>query len=169
MAGTPGTSENANKPVEYYTYDIGDVANSPREYDAISKEAKVIDEALKRLDEKIDFGEEPLFFLKVGPISLPASPLKDDDKDKIIADLKARKLTLKDFKITGKGENTVILLGLYELKPINPTDNATQDKLVKAQQYKDAARTIEDIRTEVREDRREARITNLALWLRSPR
>jgi hypothetical protein len=169
MAGTPTATDKPNKPLEYAQYDIGDVANSPKEYDAIDKERQAIDEALRRLDEKIGYGDVPLFFLKIGTnINLPAS-VKDEDRDKLLADLKAGKLTIKDFKITGKGENAIIAVGPYDLKPINPNDKATMEALSQAQQYKDAARTIEDIRTEVREDRREARITNLALWLRTSR
>jgi hypothetical protein len=169
MAGTPTATDNVNKPLDFAQFDIGDLANSPKEYDAIAKEAKAIDEALKRLDEKVVVDPQaPVGIIVVGKATtIVVDPGNPETLDRIVADSKAGKLTLKDLKISGKGENTVITLGAYELKPVNPQDQATKDKLAQAQQYKDAARTIEDIRNEVREDRREARITNLALWLRT--
>jgi hypothetical protein len=174
MAGSAPTLDRTAKPAEG-VYDAADLADTLQQYEAIEAELQRIDTELKRYDEPIHREKQDTLVLVIGgkdnqeAIKIAVKPTKEEDRASLQSDLDRDALRIKDLKIVGKGENAVIYLGRYELKPLDPTDAGTKNALEKAQQYKQAARTVEDIRAEASADMRNLIAVNKALELRTPR
>jgi hypothetical protein len=169
MAGAPNVIETGTRTeTKYATYDIGDLADSPTEFEEIRKRKDEIDAALARLNEKVrrapDTGESIVLSI-TKDIAFGVKPVNEDDRAKLVKDLADNKFELKDLKITGEGANTVIILGPYTVALSDPSDKGAE----KARRYKSEAKTVEDIRADVRDNSQNSRITNLALALRTPR
>lgn len=166
MAGTPPTVEkNKVLVVAPWTYDIGDYAQSPEEYTAIQAEKEKIDGALRRLDEILKCDppkDSTVYILEFGSVKMSVKSAKPEEREKLAGELKKGSLKVKDLKITGEGKNTRIFVGEFEVISLDEE----MGEIRKAREYKESARTVDDIRAEVRDNQRNARIVNIALELR---
>jgi hypothetical protein len=173
MAGTPPVKKDGDKEPAGVPYDKADKAESPDHYDDIEKAEGEIRFALGLVDEKIkklqtgqqlflEFGRKKDEQGKTKPIAISIDVINPEQKAQLMKDLDDGKWRVGDLKITGQGENTIIVLGPYEAKPLSEADRKEVEEAIK---YKKEARTIDDIRAEARDGKRNLRLTNIVLEL----
>jgi hypothetical protein len=178
MAGTLPTDAKDKPP----RYDIGDKAESPSDYEAIEAEQRKITGELLRLDEPIKpkrVGDT--IYLTFGPeiktkegdtrneVELGIDPLGDEKmREALLADLTRGKFHVRDLDLLppgdkDKGKPTKVILGTYEA--VAPKEG----EVAVARAYKQGAKSVDDIRAEIKNGLRNARITNAVLELRIPK
>jgi hypothetical protein len=171
MAGTPPEKDGVP---QYVQYDIGDLAETPEDFDAISAEKEKIDNELARLNEPIKADQlagtalHLMFGSGAGGKHDLHINLEDKSKQEaLLADLRTNpsKYRVRDLSLPGEGKNPAdskkIVLGPYEATTF--IDEEVQD----VRKYKMGARTVEDIKAEIKGGQRKAHITNAALELRN--
>jgi hypothetical protein len=181
MAGAPPTAKDPRNPTQEIVapvaYGTGDVADSPEEYEAIEAEWDSVKRALGRLDEPVILANDPNTsgnFLQIGKLDAGGRKLMfeaahKEDMEKLLAGLQqgksAHQFTVRDIKIVPRPKEPVPQLFIGDYEVVLKTPDPVAD-IAFIRDYKESARTVEDIRAEARAGLRNARIVQKILDLR---